>query len=376
MSSVGSSNCRWAVDPSTGEITEVELFVAALGASSYTYAEATRTQQSHDWIASHNRALIFFGGSTEVWVPDQLKSGVTRACRYEPEIQRTYQEQAAHYGAVVIPARPKKPRDKAKAEAAVLVAQRWILARIRNQTFFSLDELNERIAELLEALNHRPMKAYKASRRELFERLDRPALKSLPSVSFLFGTWKKATVNIDYHVDVDGHYYSVHHALIGEGVEVRTSATTVEIFFKSKRIASHRRSHRRGFHTTQPEHRPKSHRDHSEWTPSRLIRWAEKIGPQTRDLVAAILADRPHPEQGYRSCLGILRLAKRYDAPRLEAACTRALAAGARSYKHVETILKNGLDRVEPESPDTSTRNPIAHENVRGPEYYRGGAEC
>jgi transposase len=220
------------------------------------------------------------------------------------------------------------------------------------------------------------MKAYKASRRELFERFERPALKPLPSTPFVFGTWTKAKVNIDYHVEVDHHYYSVPHALLGQEVEARTSTGTVEIFYKGSRVTSHRRDHRRGGHTTKTEHMPKSHRAHAEWTPSRFIRWGNKIGPQTGNLVAAILKDRPHPEQGYRSCLGILHLEKRYGAERLEAACARALAAGARSYRHVDAILKNGLDRMDPEPADRATRNPVTHENVRGPDYYRGGSEC
>jgi transposase len=366
------------VDAATGEVVEVELFVAVLGASNYTYAEATRTQQSVDWIESHIRALDFFEGAAAVWVPDQLKSGVTRACRYEPGVQRTYAELAEHYGSVVIPARPRTPRDKAKAEAGVLVAQRWILARLRHQTFFSLEALNERIAELLDELNRRTMKAYKASRRELFERLDRPALGALPPTRFVYGVWKVAKVSeLDYHVEYEGHYYSVPHALVGEHVDVRVSARTVEVFYKGRRVASHTRSHRRGQHTTVPAHMPKSHRAHAEWTPARLIRWGNKVGVGTGALVTAIFHDRPHPEQGYRSCLGILRLEKRYGPARLEAACARALAAGARSYKHVATILKHGLDRLELAPPDSPPRAPIAHANVRGPDYYRQGeSEC
>jgi transposase len=276
----------------------------------------------------------------------------------------------------VIPARPAKARDKAKAEAGVLVAQRWILARLRHQTFFSLAALNARIAELLEELNGRMMKTYRASRRELFERLDRPALRPLPPTRFVYGEWKYATVSrLDYHVEHEGHYYSVPHRLIGEAVEVRVSARTVEVFFKGGRVASHTRSHRRGQHTTVAAHRPKSHQAHAEWTPPRIIRWGETIGAQTGALVTAILADRPHPEQGYRSCLGILRLAKRYGPERLEAACARALAAGARSYTHVDTILKKGLDQLESAHAEVAHREPIAHDNVRGPDYYRHGGE-
>jgi transposase len=358
-------------DPKTGEQTEVELFVAVLGASNYTYAEATLTQRGPDWIASHTRAVAYFAGVTEAYVCDQLRSGVTIPCRYEPGVQRTYEEWAEHHGAVILPARASHPKDKAKVETAVRVAQRWILARMRNERHFSLDSLNTRIAELLEDLNGRQMRLYRASRREMYERLDRPVLRALPATRFTYGEWKGAKVNVDYHVEIDGHYYSVPYQQLGEQVEVRVSAATVEVIHDGKRIASHARSFQRGRHTTVPEHMPLAHRRHMEWSPSRLMNWASTIGAQTRALVAAILADRPHPEQGYRSCLGILRLGKRYGDARLEAACARACAAGARSYRHVDSILKNGLDRTPLRLAAASQSTPIEpHENVRGPNYY------
>lgn len=356
------------VDRVTGERIEVELFVAVLGASNYTYAEATLTQRGAEFIASNARALAYLGGVPAVLVPDQLKSGVTLACRYEPGIQRTYEEMAAHYGTTVLPARPAKPKDKAKVEVGVQIAQRWILARLRNQTFFSLDELNIRIAGLLEELNDRTMRVYGCSRRALFERLDRPVLKPLPMEPFLYGEWKTARVNIDYHVEVERHYYSAPHSLVHEQVDVRLSAMAVEIFYKHRRIATHARSTERGRHTTITAHMPELHQKHLEWTPSRIVHWASTIGPNTTRLAEAILAERPHPEHGYRSCLGILRLGKRYGDARLEAACGRAFAVGARSYRHVDSILKNGLDRIAidppPEKPGPS------HENVRGKNYY------
>lgn len=366
------------VDPKTGEVIDVELFVAVLGASNYTYAEATRTQQVADWIGAHERCFAFLGGVTRDVVPDQLKSGVTGACRYEPKIQRTYEEFASHYETTVLPARPAHPKDKAKVERAVQVVQRWILARLRHRTFFSLDELNEAIGELVEELNGRTMKTYGASRRELFERLDRPALRALPQERFVIGEWETARVNIDYHVDVDGHYYSVPHthaydARTGERVlvDVRKSVGTVEIFLRNERIASHPRSRERGRHTTSKEHMPVAHRAHAEWSPSRIINWAKTIGAETTKLVEAILAERRHPEQGYRSCLGILRLGKKYGVERLEAACARAVAVRARSYRHVDSILKNGLDRVPPTTTDKNHDTPrLTHENVRGRDYY------
>ena len=358
------------VNPENGERIDVELFVAVLGASNYTYAEATLTQQGPDWIASHTRALAFFEGVPAALVPDQLKSGVTVSCRYEPGVQRTYEEMAAHYGTTVLPARPASPRDKAKVEVAVQVAQRWILARLRHQIFFTLDALNERIAELCDDLNDRVMRVYGVSRHELFERVDKPALRPLPTERFTYGTWKKARVNIDYHIEIEHHYYSVPHALAREEVDARITGATVEIFHNRQRVASHVRSDRRGKHTTTPGHMPLRHQKHLEWTPSRIMHWASTIGVATSQLVDAILRERPHPEHGYRSCLGILRLAKRYGDVRLEAACARAMRAGARSFRHVDSILKNGLDRVvlvdEP-----GTDSTVEHENVRGGGYYQ-----
>ena len=354
------------IDPATGAVVEVELFVAVLGASNYTYAEATRTQQVPDWLASHERAFVFFGGVTAAIVCDQLKSGVVVPCRYEPGLQRTYEEFAQHYGAAILPARPAKARDKAKVEVAVQVVERWILARLRHETFYSLAALNARIRELLTELNARRMRRYQASRHELFARLDQPALRPLPPEPFVYGEWKTARVNIDYHVELTGHYYSVPHGLAHELVDVRAGATLVEIFHQGRRVAAHLRSTVRGTHTTEAAHMPKAHQAHLEWTPSRLINWASTLGPQTAALVEAILADRPHPEQGYRSCLGILRLAKRYGADRVEAASARAALVGARSYRHVDSILKHGLDRVP--LPAAPAPLPLAppHEHVRG----------
>jgi len=360
------------IDPATGEVREVELFVAVLGASNYTYAEVTRTQQVPDWIASHQRAFAYFGGVTGAVVPDQLKSGVTVPCRYEPGLQRTYEEFAQHYGTVILPARPGKSRDKAKVEVGVQVAERWILARLRHESFVSLGALNARIAELREDLNGRRMRVYQASRRELFERLDRPALRALPAEPFVYGEWKTARVNIDYHVELHRHYYSVPFPLVHEVVDARLTATTVELFHRGQRVAAHLRDDTPGRHTTDPAHMPKAHQRHLEWTPSRLTEWASRIGPQTQALVAAILADRPHPEQGYRSCLGLMRLGRRYGESRLEAACARALRVGARSYRHVDSILTHGLEQVPlPEAPALGRRPAPLHEHLRGRAYYQ-----
>ena len=359
------------VDAATGEIIEVELFVATLGASSYTFAEATYTQQLPDWIASNSRAVAFFGGVTNAVVPDQLKSAVTIACKYDPGIQRTFDEWARHYQTTILPARPRRPRDKAKVEVAVQVAQRWILARLRNQTFFSLGELNARIAELLVDLNNRPMRGYNASRRELFERLDRPALRPLPTEPYEYAEWKRVTLNIDYHAEFEGHYYSAPHRLRADDVELwlRATAATVEIFRLGSRVAVHARSRVAGRHTTVTEHMPSAHRLHAEWTPERILGWATTVGVNTRLFAERLLTERSHPEHGYRSCLGVFRLAKKYGADRVEAACARALSVGARSYRHVAAILQHGLDRapvldIEPRG------SSVTHENVRGREYY------
>jgi transposase len=359
------------IDAETGECREVELFVAVLGASSLTFAEATESQRTEDFLASHVRAFESFGGVTELLVPDQLRTAVGRPCRYEPGAQRSYEELAQHYGTAILPARPRKPRDKAKAEVGVQVVQRWILARLRDETFFSLAALNRRIGELQDELNDRPMRAYGASRRELFERTERAALRPLPPTRYSYGQWKTAKVNIDYHVALEHHAYSVPFQLVHEAVDLRYNALTVEVFHRGQRVASHLRSSRRGGHTTHPGHMPHAHRQHLEWTPSRLVHWGASVGPKTAELVEAILRERTHPEQGYRSCLGILRLAKRYGHERLEAACTRAVAVRARSYRHVASMLKHGLDRLPLPAPSTPAQQlALSHENVRGGDYY------
>ena len=357
-------------DPLTGVVTPAELFVAVLGGSSLTYAEALPSQELPHWIAAHVRAFEFFGGAPEILVPDNLLAGVTRAHRYEPEINRTYHEMAAHYTSVVIPARPAKPRDKAKAEAGVLLAERWILASLRHHTFFSLAEANVAIAERLQWLNDRPFQKMPGSRRSLFEEVERAALRPLPARPYEYATWRRATVNIDYHVEVDHHYYSVPYQLARQVCDVRLTTTTVEVLQRGHRVASHPRSHARGRPTTLSEHMPESHRRHLEWTPGRIVRWAQTSGPSTAAVVDEILRSRPHPEQGFRSCLGILRLGKRYGDERLEAACTRALALRAFSYRSVESILRRGLDR-QPLATRVLTPTSVAHDNVRGAPYYQ-----
>ena len=361
------------VDRRTGELRPVELFVAVLGASGMTYAEATETQQLADWVGAHVHMVEYFGGATALWVPDQLRSAITRPCRYEPDVNRSYADLAAHYGAVVVPARPRKPRDKALVEGAVLLAQRWILARLRDQTFFELGALNRAVRVLLDELNDRPLRKLGVSRRALYEQLDRPALGPLPATRYVLAQWKLRRVNIDYHVEVERHVYSVPYQLVREQVEVRYTATTVEVFHRDKRVAAH---HRRYDHrpSTVAEHMPSAHRAHAEWTPSRLIRWAEQAGAETGKLVTQILESRPHPEQGYRACLGLMRLGRRYGNRRLEAASARALALGSCRYRTVENILAAGQDRLPLEPPAETDPTPT-HENIRGADYYAAKPE-
>ena len=356
------------VAPQTGEIRAAQIFVAVLGASNYTYAEAHESQELAHWIGAHVRALAFLGGVPEVLVPDNLKAGVKSPHLYEPDLNPSYQEFARHYGVAVVPARSRKPKDKAKVEVGVQVVERWILARLRDRTFFSLAELNRAIRELLVELNNRPMKHLEQSRQELFASLDQPALKPLPAQPYEFARWKKARVHIDYHVEFDKHYYSVPYGLIGKEVEIRATEKTVEIFYQRTRQASHPYSQAPGRYSTQPEHMPPAHQQYSQWSPERFLRWAEEIGPHTSQLIAAVLDARQHPQQAYRSCLGILGLGKRYTNARLEAACRRALPAGIRSYKGLRNILENKLDQLERDQPPAA---PLpAHANIRGEGYY------
>lgn len=356
-------------DLHTNQMREAQIFVAVLGASNYTYAEATWTQTLADWIGSHGRAFAFFGGVPRLVVPDNLKSGVSKACFYEPDINPSYLDMANHYGTAVIPARVRKPKDKAKVEVAVQVVERWILARLRNRQFFSLHQLNQAIAQLLDDLNNKPFQKLPGSRKSAFESLDRPTLNPLPSQPYQFAEWKKATVNVDYHIEVHRHYYSVPHTLIKKKLDVRITHNTIECFYKNKRMASHIRSHHKGRHSTVKEHMPKSHQKWAQWTPDRFIRWAGKIGPHTQKLIENVLNARAHPQQGFRSCLGILRLAKSYGDDRLEAASRRAVAIGGTSYRSVESILKHNLDQkpLPDQSAESST---IEHTNIRGARYY------
>lgn len=362
------------VDATTGEATPCPIFVAALGASSFTYAEACAGQDKDSWIEAHIHTYEYMGGVAAVTVPDNLKAAVTRPDFYEPELNPAYREMAEHYETTVIPARVRRPRDKAKVENAVQQVERWVLAPLRDQTFFSRAELNRAMRERLEWLNDRPFSRLDGSRRSWWMELDRPALKPLPARRFERPEWKvNVGVNIDYHFEFDRHFYSVPSTLACKRVDVRATATIVEAFLHDsrRRVASHLRSRKRGGFTTDPAHRPDSHRRYGEWTPSRLIRWAESIGPETAALAEEIMRRRPHPEQGFRSILGLIRLRKRYSAESIEAACRRARAIASPGYRSVHSILKNGLEQQPLPFITEPSSAPIEHENIRGAEYYR-----
>jgi transposase len=356
------------VDGTTGEVCACELFVAVLGASDYTYAEATYTQSLVDWIGSHVRAFTFYDGVAAQTVSDNLRSAISKACFYEPGVNRTYAEMAAHYGTAVVPARPNKPRDKAKVEVGVQVVTRWITAKLRNRRFFSLAELNAAILHLVAHLNARVTRHLGTSRRALFEEIERAALKKLPVEPYVYAEWNERKVGLDYHVEVDQHYYSVPYTLLREAVWVRIAARTIEVFHHGKRVAAHMRSSARRNHTTVREHMPSSHRRYADWTPERITREAGEIGRSTAILVEIIMRERSHPEQGFRACVGIIRLVKSYGRDRLEAACGRALEIGARSFTSVNSILKNNLDTKRPAP--AADGPVIAHDNIRGSRYF------
>ena len=358
------------IDRLTGEMRKAQIFVAVLGASSFTFARATWTQTLADWIDAHVHAFEAIGGVPHLLVPDNTKTAVIKACLYDPLVNRTYAEMAAHYGTAILPARPRRPRDKAKVEQAVLIVERWIFGRLRHRTFYSLAELNVAIADLLKRLNEeRPIRRLGVTRRQLLEEIDRPALKPLPSEPYEFCEWRRCRVGIDYHVEAGAHYYSVPHRFARAEVDVRLTTKTVEVFLKGERIAAHRRVSGNHGHTTETEHMPSSHRRYKDWTIDRIRADAGLIGPATAALCELILEQRPHPEQGFRACLGIIRLARPYGVERVEAAAERAIEIGARTYGSVKSILDNRLDR-RPVHKRAADGTPILHANIRGPRYY------
>jgi transposase len=356
------------VDPLTGEVRMAEIFVGVLGASNLTYAEASWTQSLPDWIGAHVRMFRFYGAVPRLLVPDNLKSGVNKASFYDPEINRTYAAMAAHYNTGVLPARPRKPRDKASVEAGVRFAQFYILGRLRHVTFFSLAACNAAITEAMAAMNDRVMRRLGVSRRQLFAAVERPAMQAVPAQDYDYAEWRFARVGLDYHVEVDGFFYSVPHALIRVQVDTRATAHTIEVFYRGERVAAHARRYGGPRHGTNPEHMPSAHRRYAEWTPDRFARQARDIGPHTQALILAVLARRPHPEQGFRTCIGILRLFRGLPTDRAEAASQRALEIGVLSYDSVASILRHRLDRSA--SPQAAVGAPLKHGNIRGRGYF------
>lgn len=364
------------VDPGTGEVTEVEIFVAVLGCSGLLYVEATRGQDLKSWLQAHARMYAAYGGVPKVTTPDNLKSGVTKACWYEPELNRSYLQMARHFNTVILPARPGQPRDKGAVEAGVLVAERRVLAPLRNRRFFSLGELNEAIVKKTADVNGHPFRGQPTSRRDLFLDLEKGALQPLPVTRYEFTEIKVATANIDYHVEFDGRFYSVPYQLVRQKLEVWATATVIEIYNSHRRVGSHVREYGRRRYITDPNHMPASHRAHVEWTPSRLVRWAGTVGPEAGEMVQKILDSRPHPEHGYRACLGLISLARRHGNERVAAACSRALALNAISYTSVKSILQQNLDQQPlPGEEATVVPLPPTHENLRGADYYRAEQE-
>jgi len=363
----------YVTDEQTGARKLTQLFVSAWGASHFIYAEASLTQKSEAWIWSHVRAFDYFDCVPEIVVPDNLKSGVKDPCFYEPDINSKYLDMAQYYGCAIIPARPLHPKDKAKVEVGVLIAKRWILSVLRNRIFHTLAEMNVAIRELLEKANNRKLRKLGVSRRELFEKFDRPAALKKPERAYEPADWRTATLNIDYHVVLEEHYYSAPHKFVHEKLDIRVTEFIVEIFFKGERVAAHQRSYVKHGYTTLKEHMPETHQKYLEWPPSRIIAWGQKTGPNMADLMGKIMAGRLHPEQGYRSCFGILRLGRHYSAERMESAAKRAVDYRAYSFRAVRNILEKGLDK----SVKSAAIQPSfgAHENIRGGQYYIGKEE-
>jgi transposase len=360
-------------DAKTGEVKAHPVFVSALGLSQHIFAKTYENEQLPNWLGGHVDALEFYGAVPEVAVPDNPKTGVEKACRYEPILNPSYAELASHYGIAVLPARVRKPRDKAKVENAVLQVERWVLAPLSDRTFFSLEEANQAIAEKLAELNDKLMKGPNLSRRQLFEMEDLPAMRPLPAGRYRFAEWKRCKVAPDYHVEVHGNLYSVPFGLVGKSVDVRIGVGTIEVFLGGKRVASHLRALTRRNPTTEPSHMPAGHRAQAEWTPERMVRWAGTIGPNTASFVEALLKGKLHPEHGFRMCFGIMSLSKKYEDNRMEAACLKARILGALSYTSVKSILAKNLDSV-PEQPSLL---PLpSHDNIRGGDYYSGGSSC
>lgn len=360
----------------SGQAHQAVIFVGTLGASNFTYAEATMTRSLPDWIGSHVRMFEYFDGVSETLVPDNEKSAVNKACYYDPEVNPNYIALAAHYNTAVIPARPYHPKDKAKVEVAVQVVERWILARLRHHKFFSLTELNESISHLLEELNNKPFKKLIGSRRSHFESYEKTALKPLPKNRYEFVIIKKVQVNLDYHVEVDGHYYSVPHHHLGKSVEYHLSQNSVSLFYEGQRIAIHKRSRNKGGVTTEVEHMPQAHKRHHEWTPNQFAQWGKSVGYSVAEVANDIIKNKLHPECCYRIHLGLMNLKKKFGASRLEEACKYALSRQLVSFTHIKSILKTQADKAplvavnDSKSLEEGNQPSHQHHNLRGASYY------
>ncbi|MGR3318858.1 MAG: IS21 family transposase [Candidatus Anammoxibacter sp.] len=359
------------VNPETGEFYGVQIFVAVMGGSNYTFAEATLSQKLEDWIMSHVRAFQFFGAVPDIIVPDNLRSATTRACKYDPDLNPTYQQLAAHYNVAIIPARPLKPKDKAKAENGVLIVERWIMAVLRHEIFCTLTHLNQRISELLLRLNTKEFQKLPGNRTSEFRTYELPAMKPLPLLAYQYTFIKKVKVSIDYHIEVNKHYYSVPYGLIKKQIEAHVSEQTVKLYYHNQCVASHLRSHRIGGYSTKVEHMPKAHQDYAKWNPERLKQWAGKLGEYVLQWVEYKLANKDHPQQSYKVCFGLLSLSKTYSKERLNDACQRALDTGGYRLENIKIILKNNLDKEVREPKQTDLLEKLEHDNVRGQEYYQ-----
>lgn len=358
------------IDLSTGEVKKAEIFLSVLGGSSYTFAYAVPDQTIPSWIDAHIKSFNFFGGTSQILIPDNLKSAIKKTCRYEPDLNPVYRDLAQHYGVAVIPARVRKPKDKSKVEVAVQVAERWILARLRKITFYSVNDINTAIIPLLKIINEKKMSLSGISRREIYEQCEKHLLKKLPTEHFEIYLWKKGKLNIDYHIEFEKHYYSAPHTLLHKELEARGTKDIVEIYHDGIRVALHKRSFVLGKHTTEPKHMPPQHQKHVEWTPERMLEWANSIGPCVKECFDIIINRCLHPEQGFRSCLGILRLAKIYSNNRLEDACLRSINSGYVSYKSIKNILSNNLDKIPFHKKEEEEIN-LQHENIRGSKYFQ-----
>lgn len=363
------------IDRNTGEVFNAYIFVGTLGASELIYAEATPSMELSHWINCHVHMFEYFQGVTEILIPDNTKTAVKKPSYYEPVLQQAYQEMASHYGTVVIPARVRKPKDKSLGELAVLIIERSIMAKLRNRKFFSYYELNQAIRKELKEINNKPFQKMEGSRRIWYETIDKPALRPLPVSPYEFAEWKKARVNIDYHVEFEGNFYSTPYQLVGQQVDIRITSKVVEVLFKNKRVGLHTRAIKgKRLYITDPSHRHPKHQEQSSWPPERLINWGKSIGDNTGRFIEVLISRKVHPEQAYRACMGVFRLAEKYTKERLEKACARALSCGAISYQNVSTILQNGLDQLPLQEPEKSVP-PIIHDNIRGIQYYcsKGG---